>query len=562
MLGIVLIIMTITLTTTACDNGNGDSSGTQTKNYTVTFDADNGSEPATQTVAEGSMATKPANPAKDGYNFVYWFNAATDTEWDFNTAITTNITLKAKWTTKPTYSVTFDANNGTANTTQTVIEGGMVAEPSTPTKAYTTTAGLYLGAPPTTYTFVEWQKSDGSAWNFTTDTVTANITLTAQWTVPTLIDLTDEIGNNIVEKAVSYVNANGGSEYTLVLGENVNDVAPQTLDRDDTTLTITSDGNTERKISLGSTNGMLFYVGGTAEIFFNPITIIEYPRSAKLIIDGPVTLEGRKDNDNALLRVALGGNLTIKGNVKITGNKGGSGAGVYVGGNVTFTMEGGEISGNDGTGVDVRGGTFIMEGGEISGNKGGNGYSMVSGAAGGVFLQSNATFIMKAGAKITGNTGYDAPGGVSLYSSTFIMEGGEISNNTNLDALNTIAGGVSVIGSTFTMQGGVIFGNVCIDINSYYNYSLGAGVHIRNSGWTGDPATFTKTGGTIYGYTDGDDMSNIVKDGNGSPKTGKGHAVYVNDTHFRDTTVGPDDSISIISYGDGTTESAIGQWTD
>jgi hypothetical protein len=446
------------------------------------------------------------------------------------------------------HTVTFDADNGTAVTTQTVTEGNTVNKPADPGKTYTP-IGLYAGTPPTAYTFVEWQKPDGTAWNFT-DTVTANITLTAQWTVPTLIDLTDETGNNIVEKTVSYVNANGGSEYTLVLGEDVSDVAPQTLDQDDTTLTITSDGNTERIISLGSNDESLFTVGG---LWYSD-------RSSTLVIDGSITLEGLegwKDNNNSVVSVVYGGNLMLKGNAKITGNKNtnpnitGVVFGVYVISG-TFTMESGEISDNGGIGVFVSRGTFTMEGGEISGNNGT-----------GVHIISNGTFTMKTGAKITGNTANDNPGGVSLdLSSIFIMEGGEISNNTNLNATGSIAGGVHVGGSTFTMQGGVIFGNVCSDNNIYNNYSHGAGVHIRNSNYDGDPATFTKTGGTIYGYTDGDDMSNIVKDGNGSPKTGKGHAVYVNDTYFRDTTVGPDDSISIVSYGDGTTESATGQWTD
>jgi len=68
------------------------------KTFTVTFDADNGSTPATQTVPEGGKAAKPADPVNDGYTFDHWFNVATTAEWDFNTAITANITLKAKWT--------------------------------------------------------------------------------------------------------------------------------------------------------------------------------------------------------------------------------------------------------------------------------------------------------------------------------------------------------------------------------------------------------------------------------------------------------------------------------
>jgi len=194
-----------------------------------------------------------------------------------------------------TYTVTFNADNGTANTTQTVTEGNTATKPADPSKTYTP-IGLYAGTPPTACTFVEWQKPDGTAWNFTADPVTADITLTAQWTTPSPIDITTETGNNIVEKAVFYVNTNSGSEYTLVLGESVSDVAPQTLDQDDTTLTITSDGNIERKISLNAPeNTNHFTVGGSSGT----------PRSAKLIIDGYVTLEGSVGNAIRIVYVIM-----------------------------------------------------------------------------------------------------------------------------------------------------------------------------------------------------------------------------------------------------------------
>jgi uncharacterized repeat protein (TIGR02543 family) len=93
-LTVIIAIVAIIYLFATCEDGNNP----QLKTYTVTFDADNGTENTAQTVTEGGKATKPANPTKDGYNFVLWFNTATDLEWDFNTAITDNIDLKAKWT--------------------------------------------------------------------------------------------------------------------------------------------------------------------------------------------------------------------------------------------------------------------------------------------------------------------------------------------------------------------------------------------------------------------------------------------------------------------------------
>jgi hypothetical protein len=111
---------------------------------------------------------------------------------------------------------------------------------------------------------------------------------------------------------------------------------------------------------------------------------------------------------------------------------------------------GATITGNtSGGGVRVSsGGSFTMEGGEISGNTGGSG---------GVIVQNNGSFIMKAGAKISGNSATNDGGGVAVRGgSNFIMEGGEISGNT----ANYGGGGVGVFyEDSFSKTGGVIYGD-------------------------------------------------------------------------------------------------------
>jgi len=319
-----------------------------------------------------------------------------------------------------TFTVTFDADNGTANTTQTVTEGNTVNKPADPIKTYSP-VGLYAGTPPTACIFVEWQKPDGSAWNFTTETVSASFTLKAKWTTPTPIDLTEETGNNIVEKAVSYVNANSRSEYTLVLDADVNGVEPQTLDQDDTTLTITSNGNTELKINLGN-KGTLFSIGGMVE------DDVYTSRSAKLIINGYITLEGLTDNDAPLIRVIYGGNLELKGNSKLTGN-GGRGC-MYASGETSVSKA--IITMNDNA--------------EISGNS-----STGNTRCGGIWMLSYVTLTMNDNASIKNNTSANMGGGVAIVGnndSVFIMNGGEISNNT----ATNYGGGVFInVGGTFTV---------------------------------------------------------------------------------------------------------------
>ena len=76
--------------------------------HTVTFDTKGGSTVTSQTIAHGKKATKPADPTKDetatgAFVFDNWYTSAdggatlSDTAFDFDTAITEDITLYAKW---------------------------------------------------------------------------------------------------------------------------------------------------------------------------------------------------------------------------------------------------------------------------------------------------------------------------------------------------------------------------------------------------------------------------------------------------------------------------------
>jgi nitrous oxidase accessory protein NosD len=95
--------------------------------------------------------------------------------------------------------------------------------------------------------------------------------------------------------------------------------------------------------------------------------------------------------------------------------------------NASFTMTGGEISGNiisslsNGAGVAV-GGTFTMSGGTISGN-------ITAANGGGVWVTNNASFTMTGGT-ISGNTASSSGGrggGVYVFSGSSTKTGGTIS---------------------------------------------------------------------------------------------------------------------------------------
>ena len=81
----------------------------ETQTYTVTFDSNGGTDVLPQTVLEGEKATKPADPTTLSDEFDGWYiDKNFDKEFDFNTPITGDITLYAKWVPWQHFKVTFD----------------------------------------------------------------------------------------------------------------------------------------------------------------------------------------------------------------------------------------------------------------------------------------------------------------------------------------------------------------------------------------------------------------------------------------------------------------------
>ncbi|WP_300410833.1 cell wall-binding repeat-containing protein, partial [Lagierella sp.] len=135
---------------------------------TVTFDTNGGSEIAPIKVQKGKTVAKPEDPTKEGLKFARW--ELDGKEYDFNTPVEENITLKAVWSRDLTpiepiemVTVTFDTNGGSEIAPVKVQKGKTVAKPEDPIKE--------------NYTFIEWQK-DGKKYDFTTPVI-ENITLNA-----------------------------------------------------------------------------------------------------------------------------------------------------------------------------------------------------------------------------------------------------------------------------------------------------------------------------------------------------------------------------------------------
>ncbi|KAK3582275.1 hypothetical protein CHS0354_023814 [Potamilus streckersoni] len=168
--------------------------------FVVNFNTDGGSAIANQTVANGGKAARPSNPTKVGFTFVDWYKEATlTTVYDFNTPITANMTLYAKWTAVVAnqFVVNFNTDGGSAIANQTVANGGKAARPSNPTK---------VG-----FTFVDWYKEATFVTVFDFNTpITANMTLYAKWTAVVanqfVVNFNTDGGSAIANQTV----ANGG----------------------------------------------------------------------------------------------------------------------------------------------------------------------------------------------------------------------------------------------------------------------------------------------------------------------------------------------------------------
>jgi len=142
--------------------------------YDVTFDTDGGSEIEAVGVNHGDKVTQPDNPTKEGHNFVGWFSDEELTEeFDFDTEITADTTLYAKWELK-TYNVTFNLNGGTGVANVTAKHGEKVTEPENdPTKD--------------NYVFAGWYKEVEltNEFDFETEVITANTVIFAKWDIDT-----------------------------------------------------------------------------------------------------------------------------------------------------------------------------------------------------------------------------------------------------------------------------------------------------------------------------------------------------------------------------------------
>jgi len=417
----------------------GDSLTLTSENCSISWNLNQGAfDPGSYhptKIVKGTVLAKPTpDPTRALYTFEGWYrNSSFTQEYLFNAPVTENLDLYAKW--NEYCSISWNLNNGAfapdSNHPTQIVKSTILAKPTPdPTRAFST--------------FVGWYRNSSFTQEYLFNTpVTANLDLYAKWNVDPFDSITGF--DNKLEWLKN--NAQSNTSYALELNadETITSKAFGGSNSENTTITLTGVGG--EKIISRSGIGYLFYIGS----------------GITLVLDTNITLQGNSDNSSSLVQVRHG-TLIMNTGSKITGN--------------SYTRELG-FNPNEtrlGGGVNVTSGTFTMNGGEISGNTASHG-------GGGVYIHDllytgKPVFTMNGG-KISGNTG----GGVlCLNGGTFTMNGGEISGNTA-----SSGGGVNVQGTgIFTMNGGVISGNT------------GGGVALRSRG------TFHIITGIIYGSSSGD----------------------------------------------------------
>ena len=115
---------------------------------TVTFDLKDGSDAAAQKVVKGQKVAEPNDVAKEGYTLAWCADEDCTQTYDFDTPVTADVTLYAKWTANR-YTITFDADGGSEMEAITQDYGTAITAPEDPTRTGYTFAGWDAEIPET-----------------------------------------------------------------------------------------------------------------------------------------------------------------------------------------------------------------------------------------------------------------------------------------------------------------------------------------------------------------------------------------------------------------------------
>ncbi len=515
--------------------------------YTVSFESNGGSAVSAQTVSDGDFAKKPADPEKDGKAFSGWFTSLDggetlfQTEFDFSTPITSDITLYAKWSETVLYVSEngSDENSGFSEleAVKTLSKAASLVDEYSKTFGEDAAWKIYIIGNIAECAKIESTKAKSIALQGKTGTNTDSLdgekngtTLSIKTAVPikiTKLKITNgkASGNG---GGISVVSGN----LTLASGVLLcgNESAQNGGGVWNSASTLTIDGAVISGNTANQHGGGIYNCSDATLVFI----------SGAITRNEAAKYGGGVYNANA---------FTMSGGT-IRENKASEGAGVNTAGdaNGTFSMSGGSISNNTATekgGGIYSAGTLTITDSTISGNKAKNGAGIyIAGgnttfkagdendAAKYVKIQNNTATKNGGGIFVAGSyggvsldyvtiTGNKAVDGAGVYDADIVrlQNPATISGNTasgngggvyqtdgaKLDAYNTT---VTVSGNTATKDGGgVYFANANGDFTATVNSNTaanGGGIYLAAGslsfgyGMTIAENTASASGGGIY----------------------------------------------------------------
>ncbi|WP_201290378.1 InlB B-repeat-containing protein, partial [Erysipelothrix anatis] len=162
--------------------------------HTVTFNSNDGSEVTSQSILDKEKVAQPEAPIREGYTFDGWFqDSALEQAFDFDTVIEADLTLHAKWSKIDVYhTVTFNSNDGSEVTSQSILDKEKVAQPEAPIREG--------------YTFDGWFQDSALEQAFDFDTIIeSDLTLHAKWNkidVYHTVTFNSNDGNEIASQSI------------------------------------------------------------------------------------------------------------------------------------------------------------------------------------------------------------------------------------------------------------------------------------------------------------------------------------------------------------------------
>ena len=178
----------------------------------VKFQPENGEADFTQNVYGGEKAVKPNDPTRAGYTFLGWYLG--ETEYDFDTPVTEDITLTGKWEIVQ-YTITYDYRDKDI-TNKTHLQPD---NPTTYTVLDTITLNPITAKGEFGKVFWEWRDENNNPITEIPAGSTGDRTISAYWQYPVnyTVYVLDKDGNKVeTTRLTQYFNEGTSAEYSLM----------------------------------------------------------------------------------------------------------------------------------------------------------------------------------------------------------------------------------------------------------------------------------------------------------------------------------------------------------